>query len=364
MTETRQAATRLVSPADIAEALGLPVPTPEQAAVIAAPPEPALVVAGAGAGKTETMAARVVWLVANGLVKPDRVLGPDLHPQGRRAARRAGPAPGCAGSPAPGCWTRRPERTAQASRSPRASRPCSPTTPTRAGCWPSTGCGCRYEPGARMLSETASWQLAYRVVSSWDADLDTDKAPHDGHRAALGVGGRTGRAPGDAGAVCGSTRRGSAISWRTLPPGEGAAGQTGEGTARHRGRATSATAVVAVGGGLRAPETAPRGRWTSPTRCPWRRGSPRPSPTWWPAEREPIPGGAAGRVPGHRARPAGAAVRRCSAAARADAGHRGGRPGAVDLRVAGCVAPPTCRGSPPTSPARGRAPPAPRAASC
>ncbi len=85
MTETRQAATRLVSPADIAEALGLPVPTPEQAAVVAAPPEPALVVAGAGAGKTETMAARVVWLVANGLVTPDRVLGLTFT---RKAARQ------------------------------------------------------------------------------------------------------------------------------------------------------------------------------------------------------------------------------------------------------------------------------------
>ena len=41
-------------------------PTDQQAAVIGAEPGPLLVVAGAGAGKTETMAARVVWLVANG----------------------------------------------------------------------------------------------------------------------------------------------------------------------------------------------------------------------------------------------------------------------------------------------------------
>lgn len=34
-----------------------------------------LVVAGAGSGKTETMANRVVWLVANGLAAPDEVLG-------------------------------------------------------------------------------------------------------------------------------------------------------------------------------------------------------------------------------------------------------------------------------------------------
>lgn len=63
-------------PADVlARALGLPSPTPDQRAVIEAPLEPALVVAGAGSGKTETMAGRVVWLVANGLVEPEHVLG-------------------------------------------------------------------------------------------------------------------------------------------------------------------------------------------------------------------------------------------------------------------------------------------------
>ena len=59
----------------ISAALGLPEPTPDQRAVIEAPPVPALVVAGAGSGKTETMAGRVVWLVANGHVRRDEVLG-------------------------------------------------------------------------------------------------------------------------------------------------------------------------------------------------------------------------------------------------------------------------------------------------
>ncbi len=59
----------------IAAALGQFSPTDEQTAVIEAPLEPALVVAGAGSGKTETMAARVVWLVANGIVRRDEVLG-------------------------------------------------------------------------------------------------------------------------------------------------------------------------------------------------------------------------------------------------------------------------------------------------
>lgn len=65
----------IVSPAALAAALGQFPPTDEQARVIAAPLSPALVVAGAGSGKTETMAGRVVWLVANGLVPRDAVLG-------------------------------------------------------------------------------------------------------------------------------------------------------------------------------------------------------------------------------------------------------------------------------------------------
>jgi DNA helicase-2/ATP-dependent DNA helicase PcrA len=60
---------------DIARALGKPAPTPQQQAVIQAPLAPALVVAGAGSGKTETMANRVLWLLANEHLKPSEVLG-------------------------------------------------------------------------------------------------------------------------------------------------------------------------------------------------------------------------------------------------------------------------------------------------
>jgi DNA helicase II / ATP-dependent DNA helicase PcrA len=63
------------SPAQLARLLGLPEPTAEQAAVIAAPLRPVAVIAGAGSGKSETMAARLVWLVANGLAQPERMLG-------------------------------------------------------------------------------------------------------------------------------------------------------------------------------------------------------------------------------------------------------------------------------------------------
>lgn len=63
------------APEDIAARLGEHPPTPEQAEVITAPLTPRLIMAGAGSGKTATMSDRVVWLVANGLARPDQVLG-------------------------------------------------------------------------------------------------------------------------------------------------------------------------------------------------------------------------------------------------------------------------------------------------
>ncbi|RNE48731.1 ATP-dependent helicase [Corynebacterium alimapuense] len=62
-------------------------PTRQQSAIIGDQPGPLLVVAGAGAGKTETMAARVVWLVANGLAEPDQILGLTFT---RKAAQELG----------------------------------------------------------------------------------------------------------------------------------------------------------------------------------------------------------------------------------------------------------------------------------
>lgn len=64
-----------ISALQIAEALGMFPPTTEQQAVIEAPLAPTLVVAGAGSGKTETMANRVLWLLANGHARPDQILG-------------------------------------------------------------------------------------------------------------------------------------------------------------------------------------------------------------------------------------------------------------------------------------------------
>ena len=70
----------MISPLEIAAALRtvdskVSDPTPEQIAIISSPLEPAVVIAGAGSGKTETMSARVLWLVANKIVGPDEILG-------------------------------------------------------------------------------------------------------------------------------------------------------------------------------------------------------------------------------------------------------------------------------------------------
>ncbi|RZS65789.1 DNA helicase-2/ATP-dependent DNA helicase PcrA [Agromyces ramosus] len=65
-----------LSALQIASRLGLHPPTAEQQAVIEADPHGAsIVVAGAGSGKTETMANRVVWMLANGHVGVPEVLG-------------------------------------------------------------------------------------------------------------------------------------------------------------------------------------------------------------------------------------------------------------------------------------------------
>jgi DNA helicase-2/ATP-dependent DNA helicase PcrA len=64
-----------ISALTIAATLQMPPPTPEQQRVIQAPLTPTLVVAGAGSGKTETMANRVLWLLANGHARADQILG-------------------------------------------------------------------------------------------------------------------------------------------------------------------------------------------------------------------------------------------------------------------------------------------------
>ena len=153
------------SPQELAAALRLPPPTPEQSAVISAPLGPAVVVAGAGSGKTETMSARVLWLVANELVRPEQVLGLTfttkaaaelaLRIRVRLAQLRhflgaGGPAgdPLLAGEPAVSTYHAYAGRLVS-------------EHALRLG----------VEPSVRLLSEAMTWQLSQKVVRSYDLDV-------------------------------------------------------------------------------------------------------------------------------------------------------------------------------------------------
>ncbi|TWF76283.1 DNA helicase-2/ATP-dependent DNA helicase PcrA [Pseudonocardia hierapolitana] len=165
-----------LTPAALATALGLPRPTDEQAAVIAAPPGPALVVAGAGAGKTETMAARVVWLVATGQVLPEQVLGLTFT---RKAAQQLGARVRArlrrlAGTRLLDDLDPSGERRVAVL----AGEPTIATYHAYAGRLVGEhALRLPAEPAARLLGQTASWQLAHRVVTTWADDLDVDLVP-------------------------------------------------------------------------------------------------------------------------------------------------------------------------------------------
>ncbi|MCB7136626.1 ATP-dependent DNA helicase [Cellulosimicrobium marinum] len=173
-----------LSATQIADLLGRPRPTTEQVAVIEAPLEPALVVAGAGSGKTETMAARVVWLIANGLVAPDAVLGLTFT---RKAAGELA--------------ERVQVRLAQLARARGTAASAlslldRPTVATynayAASLVADHGLRVGVEPGARLLGEAQQWQLASEVVESWDDDLGTDRAVSTVVAAVLGLSGALG----------------------------------------------------------------------------------------------------------------------------------------------------------------------------
>ncbi|KUH65555.1 ATP-dependent DNA helicase [Mycolicibacterium novocastrense] len=163
------------SPHELAAALGLFAPTEEQAAVIAAPPGPLVVIAGAGAGKTETMAARVVWLVANGFARPGEVLGLTFTRKAagqllRRVRTRLARLEG-AGLSLPG--GRYPHDGGATIDEP----PTVSTYHAFAGnLLREYGLLLPVEAETRLLSETELWQLAFRVVCE-HPELHTEKTP-------------------------------------------------------------------------------------------------------------------------------------------------------------------------------------------
>jgi DNA helicase II / ATP-dependent DNA helicase PcrA len=159
----------LHSAKSIAGALGTPEPTAEQRAVIEAPMRPLLVVAGAGSGKTETMASRVVWLVANGHVEPDQVLGltftrkaaTELAERIARRLRRLRHV---------GMWTPAPE---QDGAEVLGGTPTVSTYHSYAGrLVREHALRLGVEPESRLLSEAAAWQFAAEVVERHDGPMD------------------------------------------------------------------------------------------------------------------------------------------------------------------------------------------------
>ncbi len=153
----------------IARALGNPEPTAAQLAVIEAPMRPLLVVAGAGSGKTETMASRVVWLVANGYVEPDQVLGltftrkaaTELAERIARRLRRLRHV---------GIWTPAHE---QDGAEVLGGTPTVSTYHSYAGrLVREHALRLGVEPESRLLSEAAAWQFAAEVVERHDGPMD------------------------------------------------------------------------------------------------------------------------------------------------------------------------------------------------
>ncbi|GGO09723.1 ATP-dependent helicase [Micromonospora parathelypteridis] len=161
------------TPVELAKLLRLPAPTREQAAIIAAPVEPLLVVAGAGSGKTETMASRVVWLVANSYVRPEQILGLTFT---RKAA----------GELAHRVRTRLDQLIRRLGRQgrdplddPLAGEPTVSTYHSYAGRIVSEhGLRAGYEPSTRLLTEASRWQLVDLLVRNYDGDMsEVDRMP-------------------------------------------------------------------------------------------------------------------------------------------------------------------------------------------
>ncbi len=155
---------------DVASALEMPPPTDEQAAVIEAGARPLLVVAGAGSGKTETMAARVVWLVANGLVDPDQVLGLTFT---RKAAAELSQriAKRLRGLERAGIWT--PPADDGTGAEVLGGTPTVSTYHAYAGRLAREhALRVGIEPEFRVLTEAGAWQLAAEAVSRWDGPMD------------------------------------------------------------------------------------------------------------------------------------------------------------------------------------------------
>ncbi|WP_246060936.1 ATP-dependent DNA helicase [Nocardioides dongxiaopingii] len=137
-----------------------------QFTAITAPLEPAVVIAGAGSGKTSVMAARVVWLVATGQVAPAEVLGltfttkatAELETRIRESLRRAGLLP---------------ERSApRDDDDEEVEEPTVSTYHSYASALLSEhGLRIGHEPDTRLITDASRYQLAARAVQRYTAPV-------------------------------------------------------------------------------------------------------------------------------------------------------------------------------------------------
>ncbi len=301
-------------------------PTDEQAAVIAAPPGPLVVIAGAGAGKTETMAARVVWLVANGYAEPGQVLGLTFT---RKAAgqllRRV---------------RSRLARLAGHRSAPDAGGAATPTVSTYhafAGTLlREYGLLLPVEPDTRLLSETEMWQLAFRRGPRAPRPAGHRQDPASGHRDGAAAGRASSPSTSSTPTSCATPTSNSSGSCTRCPPAAtSATAVPASGCCDMLATQTERTVLVPLIDALHARMRDREGdglrhrRWRRPPG--WRRRCPQVGEQL----RQPLPGGAARRVPGHRARPADRAVVAVRRRRRRRSGaDRGRRPDPVDLRLA------------------------------
>ena len=147
--------------------------SPQQWEAISAPLEPAVVIAGAGSGKTSLMAARVIWLVVTGQVTPDQVLGltfttkaaGELRSRIRDALDAAGFARGVIGDDG-------------------EEEVLEPMVATynayAASLLTEHGLRIGHEPDTRVVSDAARYQLAGRVIDRHTRPVErlSDSPPH------------------------------------------------------------------------------------------------------------------------------------------------------------------------------------------
>ncbi|MCW2797325.1 ATP-dependent DNA helicase [Nocardioides sp.] len=174
MTQTTQPRARTIdTPEQLRDLLGVDWTfSDQQFAAITAPLEPAVVIAGAGSGKTTVMAARVVWLVATGQVSPGQVLGltfttkatAELQTRIRESLRNAGLLP---------------ERNARVLVGPDGEAEDEVEEPTVAtyhsyasSLLSEHGLRIGHEPDTRLIADASRYQLAARAVQRYTAPVE------------------------------------------------------------------------------------------------------------------------------------------------------------------------------------------------